>query len=219
MLRRAKAVGLVGVGLSIALVSPAMAAPDSETLPDTDEALKVPLEELELDAEVDLEVPWRVEVNSDGVSTVMIGPGTAGASLKSDTVEFAGTSPSEAPRARAGAWTCTVTSVPKPEKSGSQLKSYAGAVCDGGRPGSMRMVHYFQRDSWSGWRMFTNKRYTSYTTLQGQGTNIYAQCNSTGGEYNYRARVGIQVKNAGAFISTPVAASSSARFTCGTGVS
>lgn len=196
-----------------------MAASATGTSPDPDEALKVPLDELGLDAEVDLNVPWRVEVDAANASTVVIGPGTTGQALQSDTVKYSGTSPPDGPQALAASWTCMVVDVPDPEKSGSQLESYAGASCTGGRPGSMRMVHYFQRDSWTGWRAFTNYRYTSYTTAQAQGTNIYAQCSSSGGTYKYRARVGIQLTGAGSYVSSPVAASGGVRFTCGTGVS
>ncbi len=186
---------------------------------------KVTLEELAdlgIDTEVEFSEDWRIEVNEEGAATIVVGPGTSDQKLNDDTTQFAGTEPAENRRmalsAAKASWTCVVTGVPKPELSGSQLQSYAGAYCTGGRPGQLRLQHWFERDSWSGWRAFTNVRYTAWTTAQTQGTNIYAQCIKAGGTYNYRAKVGIQINGVG-YVSTPAAASPKERWTCGTGVS
>ncbi len=199
-------------------VAPALAGSDDPKSVSLEQPEHVSLEELEIDADVNYEGDWRIELDAEGTSTIILGPGTSGRVLEPGTVKFAGTEVQKGVDTRASNWVCTTTPLKAPIKSLGQLEVYAGAVCDNGRPGTMRLLHYYERSSWSGWRLFTDHRNTSWTSAQTQGTNIYAQCISSGGTYDYRARVGIQVAGAGS-ISTPVAVGPKGRFTCGTGVS
>lgn len=217
MSRRSVKASIIGLSASAALILSTLPGSANTLDPTPEYPTQVSIEELGVDAEVNASGDWRIEVHEDGSTTVVFGPGTAGQGFNEDTVKFTGTEPSKTGMGQAG-WSCTSENIPKPYEVGSSLQSWLGASCTGDRPGSMRFRYEFDRDSWSGWRDFTETRYFSWTTSQYQASDIYAHCYSPGGTYDYRVRAVLEVKNAGAYTGH-WGTSPDGRETCGTGIS
>lgn len=174
-----------------------------------------------------LSYPWRVELLKDGSKVGVFGPGTSSVPYRPSTLEVAVSSEAAVPQGpltsapvgpvTSASWYCQLSTPPSPTLSGSQLASYAGVSCYNGRPGDIRLEWWFDRSSWSGWRQYTSGHsYTSWTSAQAQGTNIYAQCGS-GGTYDYRSRVKANLRNTGSTGGDLDIASGSNRYGCGTG--
>ena len=146
------------------------------------------------------------------------GPGVRTLRLRTDTVATTGLQNAAqtvgGPVTAAG-WYCNGTVPATVTKTGSQLQSYIGISCYNNRPGELRFVWWFDRSSWSGWRLYSREhRYTSWTSAQAFGTYIYNQC-AGGGIYDYRARYDVESRNVGGW-SWNTGTGSSGRFACGT---
>lgn len=91
--------------------------------------------------------------------------------------------------------------------------------CHGTLPGRVRQVYGFERDSWSGWRDYTDPLHTDWTTAQHQHeTKPSALCpQGRTGTYDYRLAVSIEIE--GVTVGDSRAASAPIRTDCGTGVS
>jgi len=209
----------------VVLPTPAI-ADDGVTLANGSSVQRVSAESLDIDVS-GVTTAWRAEEHTDGTVTTIFGPGTARVPVKADTIRVAGSANSlrgttqvgtrAANSAAAADWYCEARTPPKVTRSGRQLASHAGAYCVG-RPGMMRIEYWFDRSSWSGWRQYTRgHRATAWTPAQAQGTEIYTTCGS-GGTYNYRARIKINVRGTGGpvFGAGEGYGNSSGRYKCGT---
>ncbi|MGW0998961.1 hypothetical protein ACWD5V_37960 [Streptomyces sp. NPDC002523] len=90
--------------------------------------------------------------------------------------------------------------------------------CSGDRP-QMRQHYEIQRDSWSGWRPYSERGLTSWTSEQRQSHGrVSVPCpDGRVGTYDYRLAVAVEVQGIEADDST--AASAPIRTDCGTGIS
>jgi hypothetical protein len=88
-----------------------------------------------------------------------------------------------------------------------------------GRPDRMRQVYTIERDSWSGWRSYSEPGYTPWTEEQNQDGEPVADLCPQGrvGTYNYRLTVRIEID--GVTVGDSRAASVRIRTDCGTGAS
>ncbi|GGU62469.1 hypothetical protein GCM10010211_29400 [Streptomyces albospinus] len=88
-----------------------------------------------------------------------------------------------------------------------------------GRTARMRQHYEVQRDSWSGWRPYSERGHTPWTAAQSQSGGAFATPCPRGrvGTYNYRLAVTVDVEGIGADASP--AAGPEIRTDCGTGVS
>ncbi|MDO5628891.1 MAG: hypothetical protein Q4G43_11280 [Mobilicoccus sp.] len=174
----------------------------------------------ELGFEIIGDVDWRIEQNADGDSIVIYGPGTSSTELRDDTVRISSniepnqSVPTES-TAAAARWVCAYADGRAISKSGSSLRSYVGNSCTN-RPGQMRLEWWFDRKAAIGWRQYTSEhRYTSWTSAQAIGTDVYAYCGS-GSTHTYRARMKANFRNTGAVGGIVIASSAEGKFSCGT---
>jgi len=132
---------------------------------------------------------------------------------------------------RARGWWCTTT-VGKIAEDGeivvggakprARLRSLGRpafrTVC-GGRVPRVRQRYAVERDSWSGWRDYARRAYTSWTTSRAQsGPSVTAACPAGRvGTYDYRLAVTVEVD--GYTVDPSEAAGVPLRKDCGTGVS
>jgi hypothetical protein len=86
----------------------------------------------------------------------------------------------------AASWYCDPVAE-SPVRSGGQLRSYVGAWCYNGPMPTYRLQWQFERnavdllESITGWKQFSARRYTSWTTSMSAGTTVFARCNSADG--------------------------------------
>ncbi|WP_262703301.1 MULTISPECIES: hypothetical protein [Streptomyces] len=88
-----------------------------------------------------------------------------------------------------------------------------------GRPERMRQIYRLERDSWSGWRDYSDPRHTKWTGGQRQeGAPVSDLCpRGRTGTYNYRLAIRIEVD--GTPVGESWAAGPAIRTDCGTGAS
>lgn len=91
--------------------------------------------------------------------------------------------------------------------------------CRGKRPGELRQVSQLERDSWSGWRDYSEVRYTPWTGDRRQtGEAVWEPCpQGRVGTYDYQLRVRVEID--GVEVGDSPATSAPVRTDCGTGVS
>ncbi|MGP4113257.1 hypothetical protein ACTWP5_20370 [Streptomyces sp. 4N509B] len=126
-------------------------------------------------------------------------------------------------------WWCTTTVEPVAVEGeivvgGAEPRARIGADgfatrCHGRLPGRLRQVHEIQRDSWSGWRPYTEEAYTEWTGRRRQREGAVSEPCPRGrvGTYDYRLAVRVEVE--GMTVGESLAASAPIRTDCGTGVS
>lgn len=129
---------------------------------------------------------------------------------------------------RVDGWWCTTTVSPIEVEGeivvgGAEPRAHIGGEgfatrCEG-RPERMRQVYRLERDSWSGWRAYTDARHTPWTGAQRQeGPAVRDLCpQGRTGTYNYRLAVRPEID--GTAVGESWAAGPVIRTDCGTGVS
>jgi hypothetical protein len=185
-------------------------------------------------APLETEPPWRAEKLADGSVRMTIGDiDTAPADPKAvSTTDYrAPEDPADCYDVKIVAvhgWWCATTVSPVAETGaivvgGAAPRAHLHAAgfrttCSG-RGVRMRQAYQVQRDSWSGWRSYTDWSYTPWTSGRKQsGPPVSALCpRGRVGTYNYRVAVAVQVQ--GLTAESLDAASQTIRTACGTGVS
>jgi hypothetical protein len=101
----------------------------------------------------------------------------------------------------------------------ARLTSTGFATRCHGRPGRVRQVYGFDRDSWSGWRDYSHPQHTGWTAEQRQRSGALSAACPQGrtGTYDYRLAVRLEIE--GVTVGDSWAHSAPLRTDCGTGVS
>lgn len=137
---------------------------------------------------IESNLPWKlVKDEETDKLRLFVGPGVDDAALPGPVVEE-WDGPEALQSADVGTmanWYCEPHSQ-DPRRSGGQIQGYAGASCFNGPMPTYRLQWQFERhapitESITGWKQYSARRYTAWTTAMATGTNIYAQCNTADG--------------------------------------
>jgi hypothetical protein len=136
-------------------------------------------------------LPWRmVRDHATKETRLFVGPGVPTAKLSGEVVaSWDGPIATKiTPRGEAavvtasGNWYCEGVAV-APQRSGGQLQGWVGVRCYAGPMPTYRMQWQFERhasllESVTGWKQYSARKFTSWTSSMATGTTVYAHCNT-----------------------------------------
>lgn len=183
---------------------------------------------------IQTKLAWRSETMGDGSIRMTVGdidaaPKAAGAVRLADyRAPGSAGDCQDVKIVTAHGWWCTTTVSPVAEDGEivvggaaprAHVRSAGFRTHCSGRTARLRQHYEVQRDSWSGWRAYSDRAYTPWTAAQDQpGVLVTALCpQGRVGTYHYR--LGVAVEVAGFTVDDSTAASAEIRTDCGTGVS
>jgi hypothetical protein len=182
----------------------------------------------------DVKLAWRAEQAADGSVRMTVGDVEAAP----EDPKAVRTTSYRAPEARSECdahriekvhgWWCSTTVSPirldgeivlGGAKPRARVESAGFTTRCHGRPGRVRQVYGFDRDSWSGWRDYSDEQHTPWTAAQRQHAGRLSAACPKGrvGTYDYRLAVRLEID--GVTVGSSWARSAPIRTDCGTGVS
>lgn len=154
---------------------------------------------------------------ADGSARLTFGNNLDAIPLSHDATHFAEGEGSSPPVTAAVLdWSCQVYTLWPIERLGSYLHAEYEIDCH--NVIAHRDGRQIERDSWSGWRPYTNFAWRAWRYTVNIQSSFYALCDG-GGTYNYRLRVVSQVQLSYGTVQSPSWYNGSSRHSCGTGVS